>query len=145
MTAEIQTILVKRQRKKYNRRYVFSDNSRSRSPDLDRRHSREHQRGSRPGHHEYSPESYRHRRNYAHGNRIRLHITDVEDEHYGSRQHFNRKERQTLSPTKKSLQAKAASAEDTPHAVRTLPQVEAETRLGRVQVEVEAPTESTLR
>ena len=43
------------------------------------------------------------------------------------------------------MQAKAASAKDTPHAVRMVPQVEAETRLGRVQKEVEAPTESALR
>jgi hypothetical protein len=50
-----------------------------------------------------------------------------------------------LSPTHKTSQAKVASADDTPYAVRMLPQVEAETRLGRVQVKVEAPTESMLR
>jgi hypothetical protein len=37
------------------------------------------------------------------------------------------------------------SIEDTSHAVRMVPEVEAKTRLRRVQVKVEAPTESALR
>jgi hypothetical protein len=84
-------------------------------------------------------------RDYAHGKRTRLHTLNVEDEHYGKRQYFSRKERQTLSPTQKIVQAKVVSIEDTSHAVRMVPEVEAKTRLRRVQVKVEAPTESALR